>query len=109
MVGVGAALAAGRWADLSCKWNSQGCVKMDGFWQNAGMGCSTVVTSKYETAQGTCVGFRTAGLLLLLPLQLVTAGRDHSSLGRTVCLESEDPGPKCRTLARVQNHICFKR
>lgn len=34
----GAALALGRWADLSCRWNNQGCMKMDGFWQNAGMG-----------------------------------------------------------------------
>lgn len=56
--GGGAALVSGRWSGFSCKWNSQGCVKMDGFWQNAGMGCSTAVTSKYETAQGMCVGFR---------------------------------------------------
>lgn len=68
VAGCGQPWLLGKWTELSCTWNSQSCVKMSGFWKNEGMGHSTVVTSKYETAQGMCVGLRATKLQSPLPL-----------------------------------------
>jgi hypothetical protein len=44
-------------ANLSCRWDSLGCVKTDG--KIHGMGCNIMVRSKYEPIHGMCVGFGT--------------------------------------------------